>query len=61
MKEDSLSLQESEKEQVIFRATQITGDFPMKRFTQQAPDFPVSHLAGEMCVKILELLPLIAL
>ena len=39
-------LQEVDKE-VVFRATKISGDgFLMKRFNQQTPDFPVSHLAG---------------
>ncbi|XP_052795464.1 leucine-rich repeat-containing protein 49-like isoform X3 [Mya arenaria] len=40
--------QEEEKE-VVFRATRITSDdIPMKRFNQQAPDFPVSHLAEKI-------------
>ena len=42
-----LYLQGIEKEQVVFKATQISGDFPMKRFNQPPPDFPVSHLAGK--------------
>ncbi|XP_060602080.1 leucine-rich repeat-containing protein 49-like isoform X2 [Ruditapes philippinarum] len=36
------------KEEVIFRQTQIPGDIPMKRFNQQTPDFPVSHLAEKL-------------
>ncbi|XP_060602364.1 leucine-rich repeat-containing protein 49-like isoform X6 [Ruditapes philippinarum] len=38
------------KEEVIFRQTQIPGDIPMKRFNQQTPDFPVSHLAGDRVI-----------
>ncbi|XP_045156719.2 leucine-rich repeat-containing protein 49-like isoform X2 [Mercenaria mercenaria] len=36
------------KEEVIFCPTQISGDFPMKRYNQQTPDFPVSHLAEKL-------------
>ncbi|KAL4228191.1 Leucine-rich repeat-containing protein 49 [Mactra antiquata] len=46
-KEDLIQKQPHVRE-VIFKATQITGDFPMKRFNQQTPDFPVSHLAEKI-------------
>ncbi|KAK3603126.1 hypothetical protein CHS0354_027914 [Potamilus streckersoni] len=35
-------------EHIVFRPTQITGDFPMKRYTQPQPDFPVGHLAEKI-------------
>ncbi|KAL3867119.1 hypothetical protein ACJMK2_044349 [Sinanodonta woodiana] len=33
-------------EHIVFRPTQISGEFPMKRYTQPQPDFPVGHLAA---------------